>query len=50
MSENEHQNLQTVCSIYKDLPDYLKGKIDGYAEAIKENKNAAGQPATTEGV
>ena len=40
MSEKEKQCVQEVCEIYKDLPDYLKGKIDGYAEAIKEKKSA----------
>ena len=39
MSEKEKKNVQEVCDIYKDLPDYLKGKIDGYAEAIKEKKS-----------
>ena len=38
MSETEKASVQDVCDIYKDLPDYLKGKIDGYAEAIKEKK------------
>ena len=45
MSEQEMKNVQEVCSIYKDLPDYLKGKIDGYAEAIKEKKSAETRPA-----
>lgn len=40
MSDREHSDIQDVCRIYKDLPDYLKGKIDGYAEAIKENKTS----------
>ena len=40
MSEKEQQQVQEVCEIYKDLPDYLKGKIDGYAEAIKQNREA----------
>ena len=40
MSEKEKKNVHEVCDIYKDLPDYLKGKIDGYAEAIKEKKFA----------
>jgi hypothetical protein len=40
MSDKEKQSVQEVCEIYKDLPDYLKGKIDGYAEAIKEKKSA----------
>lgn len=44
MSEKEQQQVQEVCAIYKDLPDYLKGKIDGYAEAIKQNREAEGQP------
>ena len=44
MSEKEQQQVQEVCTIYKDLPDYLKGKIDGYAEAIKQNREAEGQP------
>ena len=35
MSEKEMKSVKEVCEIYKDLPDYLKGKIDGYAEAIK---------------
>lgn len=43
MSEKEKKNVQEVCDIYKDLPDYLKGKIDGYAEAIKEKKSADGE-------
>lgn len=44
MSEKEQQQVQEVCAIYKDLPDYLKGKIDGYAEAIKQNREEEGQP------
>lgn len=38
MSENEKDSVKDLCEIYKELPDYLKGKIDGYAEAIKEKK------------
>lgn len=36
MSEKERASIQTTCDIYKQLPDYLKGKLDGYAEAVKE--------------
>lgn len=32
------ENVQIICDVYKKLPDYLKGKIDGYAEAIKQNR------------
>ena len=38
MSEKDKNSIQSICEIYKELPDYLKGKIDGYAEAIKERK------------
>lgn len=43
MSEKEMQSVQEVCEIYKDLPDYLKGKIDGYAEAIKQHREEASE-------
>ena len=39
MSEKEKNDVQDICNAYKSLPDYLKGKIDGYAEAVKEQKN-----------
>lgn len=42
MSEKEKNDVRDICNAYKNLPDYLKGKIDGYAEAIKEQKS---QPA-----
>ena len=48
MSELENANVRDVCSIYKELPDYLKGKIDGYAEAIKENKSDKDQQSAGE--
>lgn len=38
MEEKEKISVQDVCAIYRELPDYLRGKIDGYAEAIKEQK------------
>lgn len=38
MSEHEKNNVKEFCEIYKELPDYLKGKLDGYAEAMKEKK------------
>lgn len=38
MSEKERQDIQAAAEIYKDLPPYLKGKIDGYAEALKEKR------------
>lgn len=41
MSEKEKNSIQSICEVYIELPDYLKGKIDGYAEAIKEKKEAA---------
>lgn len=45
MAETEKENIQAICDAYKSLPDYLKGKIDGYAEAIKQSRSeeAAGQ-------
>lgn len=38
------ENVQIICEAYKNLPDYLKGKIDGYAEAIKQTRSADNQP------
>lgn len=38
MSEKEKQCVQAICDVYKELPDYLKGKLDGYAEAIKQGR------------
>lgn len=34
----DKENVQIICEVYKNLPEYLKGKIDGYAEAIKQNR------------
>lgn len=42
MSEREKQAVQETADIYKELPPYLRGKIDGYAEAVKENRSAEG--------
>ena len=36
MSESEIKDMTAIAEAYKELPPYLKGKIDGYAEAIKE--------------
>lgn len=30
MSEKEQASIQATCEIYKQLPDYLKGKLDGF--------------------
>lgn len=38
MSEKEFSDVKTAAEIYKDLPPYLRGKIDGYAEAVKEKR------------
>lgn len=38
MSEKEMNDIKTIAETYKDLPPYLRGKIDGYAEAIKERE------------
>lgn len=46
MSEKEKESVQTICDVYKALPDYLKGKLDGYAEAIKQG--CTGEPVGTE--
>lgn len=40
MSEHEKKAVQETADIYKELPPYLRGKIDGYAEAVKENRSA----------
>ena len=48
VSETERKEVQEAADIYKALPDYLKGKIDGYAEAIKENRQAAAKPESKE--
>lgn len=37
MSEQDKKNLDELVSIYPSLPPYLKGKLDGYAEAVKEH-------------
>ena len=42
MSEKEFSDVKTAAEIYKELPPYLRGKIDGYAEAVKE-KRATGE-------
>lgn len=39
MAETEKENIQAICDVYKNLPEYLKGKIDGYAEAIKQSRS-----------
>lgn len=36
--------MQETAEIYKSLPPYLRGKIDGYAEAIKEKKTEEDKP------
>lgn len=46
MSEKEKESIQTICDVYKALPDYLKGKLDGYAEAIKQGRT--GEPVGTD--
>lgn len=38
MPEKELNDMEIIAEAYKELPDYLKGKIDGYAEAIKERR------------
>lgn len=38
MSEKEKQLVEETARIYQELPEYLKGKIDGYAEALKEQR------------
>lgn len=40
MSEKEFRDVKTAAEIYKELPPYLRGKIDGYAEAVKESRIA----------
>lgn len=35
LSEETVQNLTTIIEIYQTLPPYLKGKFDGYVEAMK---------------
>lgn len=44
MSEKEFSDVKTAAEIYKELPPYLRGKIDGYAEAVKEGRSAADTP------
>lgn len=39
MSEKEFNDMAAIAEAYKELPPYLRGKIDGYAEAIKEKNN-----------
>lgn len=36
MKDEEKVDVKELCDIYQNLPDYLKGKLDGYAEAKKE--------------
>ena len=48
MNEAERKNIQEICMIYKELPAYLRGKIDGYAEAIKEKNNFTKKQDKTE--
>lgn len=36
MKDEEKVEVKALCDLYQNLPDYLKGKIDGYAEAQKE--------------
>lgn len=38
MSEKEKQLVEETARIYTHLPEYLKGKLDGYAEALKEQR------------
>ena len=45
MSEREIQDVAAIAAVYKELPPYLRGKIDGYAEAIKEKKAEETRPA-----
>ena len=40
MSEKEINDMTAIAEAYKELPPYLRGKIDGYAEAIKERGSA----------
>lgn len=40
MSEKEFNDMASIAEVYKELPPYLRGKIDGYAEAIKEKGTA----------
>lgn len=40
MSEKEFADMAAIAEAYKELPPYLRGKIDGYAEAIKEKGTA----------
>ena len=40
MSEKECNDVEITAEIYRDMPPYLRGKIDGYAEAIKERRSA----------
>lgn len=36
LSEKEKNDIQVIADAYTKLPPYLRGKIDGYAEAVKE--------------
>ncbi len=38
MSEKEKKLVEETAKIYTKLPEYLKGKLDGYAEALKEQR------------
>lgn len=38
MSEQEKKIVEETARIYTQLPEYLKGKLDGYAEALKEQR------------
>lgn len=40
LSEKEINDMTAIAEAYKELPPYLRGKIDGYAEAIKERGSA----------
>ena len=40
MSEKEFSDVKTAAEIYKDL----RGKIDGYAEAVKESRTVDEAP------
>lgn len=39
MSEREFNDVKAAAEIYRDLPPYLRGKLDGYAEAVKETRS-----------
>ena len=41
MSEKEKQDVRKIADVYRKAPEYIRGKIDGYAEAIKEQREAA---------